>query len=407
MTGLLPYAAALDRLLAGVQVLPAQMVPLAQCAGRVAAAPVMAQLTQPPFAAAAMDGYAIRWDDVQRQPWAVVGTSAAGGGWPGTLNAGQTVRIYTGAPLPAGADTIAVQEDVTRSGEQAHLSGTGPAHRGAHIRAIGQDFSSGDLLIAAGTRLTGPHLGLAAAAGHSALAVVRRPRITLIATGDELVPPGAVPGPGQIISSVPVMLAALLRGAGAQVVDPGIVRDDRAALAAAIAAADADIIITIGGASVGAHDLVVPVLHELGAALDFWKVAIRPGKPFLSGTLSCASPGQTPRRVLGLPGNPVSAFVTALLFAVPLAVRLGGRSDVLLIQHLPLAAPLAANDGRRDHLRARRSAAGVTACAAQDSGLLSVLAAADVLIIREPHAPAAAAGDLAACIALDMFRSVY
>ncbi len=161
--------------------------------------------------------------------------------------------------------------------------------------------------------------------------------------------------------------------------------------------------ITIGGASVGTHDLVVPVLRELGAAMDFWKVAIRPGKPFLSGRL----PGHPARRVLGLPGNPVSAFVTALLFAVPLAARLGGRSHGLPIEMLPLAAPLAANDGRRDHLRARRGASGVTAFAAQDSAMLSVLAAADVLIIREPHAPAAATGEVLPCIALDMFQSVY
>lgn len=402
MTGLLPYTAALDRLLAGVERLPAVLAPLADCAGRVLAEPLVAMRDQPPFAAAAMDGYAIRWADVQ-QPWQVVGTSAAGHGWQGTLEAGQAVRIFTGAPLPAGADTIAVQEDVIRSGDQARLHGAGPAHQGAHIRAKGQDFRHRDALIAAGTRLAGPHLGLAAAAGHGALTVVQRPRIALIATGDELVPPGSVPGPGQIISSVPAMLAALLRAAGAVVFDPGIVRDDRAALAAAITSADADIVITIGGASVGTHDLVVPVLRDLGAALNFWKVAIRPGKPFLSGTLT----GQTPRRVLGLPGNPVSAFVTSLLFAVPLTAQLGGRSHHLPIEHLPLATPLAGNDGRRDHLRARRGARGVTAFAAQDSAMLSVLAAADVLIIREPHAPAAAMGELVPCIALDMFQSVY
>ncbi|WP_353216658.1 molybdopterin-binding protein, partial [Sandarakinorhabdus sp.] len=247
MTGLLPYAAALDRLLAGVERLPAVVAPLADCAGRVLAEPLVAMRDQPPFAAAAMDGYAIRWADV-RQPWQVVGTSAAGHGWPGTLEAGQAVRIFTGGPLPAGADTIVVQEDVIRSADQARLHGAGPARQGAHIRAKGQDFRHGDALVAAGTRLTGPHLGLAAAAGHGALAVVQRPRIALLATGDELVPPGSVPGPGQIISSVPVMLAALLRAAGAVVFDPGIVRDDRAALAAAITSADADIVITIGGA---------------------------------------------------------------------------------------------------------------------------------------------------------------
>ncbi|MFZ4381283.1 MAG: gephyrin-like molybdotransferase Glp [Sandarakinorhabdus sp.] len=399
MTGLLPYQAALDRLLAGTEPLPAETLDLAACAGRVLAQDIAARLTQPPFAASAMDGYAIRWAD-RHGAWQVVGESAAGHGWAGTLAPGQAVRIFTGAPLPAGADTIVVQEEVAREGDAARLAGEGPPRQGTHIRVAGQDFAAGDALIAAGTRLAPPHLGLAAAAGHGALPVVRRPRITLIATGDELVLPGAAPGPGQIVSSVPAMLTALLRSAGADVHDPGLVRDDRAALAAAITGADADLIITIGGASVGDHDLVVPVLRDLGATLDFWKVAIRPGKPLLAGTLAGS-------RVLGLPGNPVSAFVTALLFAVPLAARLAGRRHALPIENLPLAAALRANDGRRDHLRARRTPTGAEAFAAQDSAMLSRLAAADLLIIREPHAPAAAAGEAVPCIALDMFQSVF
>lgn len=399
MSGLLAYADALAQLLAGAEALPAETLPLDACAGRVLAADVQARLTQPPFAAAAMDGYAIRWADLHA-PWQVVGESAAGHGWPGTLEAGQAVRIFTGAPLPAGADTIVVQEEVARDGNSARLAGEGPARQSAHIRARGQDFVAGAPLIAAGTRLAPPQLGLAAAAGHGALPVVRRPRVTLIATGDELVPPGATPGPGQIVSSVPAMLTALLRGAGAQVCDPGLVRDDRAALAAALNGAEADLILSIGGASVGDHDLVVPVLRALGAAIDFWKVAIRPGKPLLAGMLAG-------RRVLGLPGNPVSAFVTALLFAVPLIGRLGGREQALPMEIQPLATPLPANDGRRDHLRARRTPAGAEAFAVQDSAMLSRLAAADLLIIREPHAPPAAAGDPVTCIALDRFHSVF
>lgn len=403
MSGLLPYEAALDRLLAGADILPGETLALDACAGRVLASDVSARLTQPPFDAAAMDGYAIRWADLH-EPWQVVGESAAGHGWSGTLAAGQAVRIFTGAPLPAGADTIVVQEEVTRDGDDEspwpRLTGEGPPRLGAHIRRRGQDFADGASLIAAGTRLSPAHLGLAAAAGHGTLPVVRRPRVTLIATGDELVPPGTMPGPGQIVSSVPAMLTALLRSAGAVVHDPGLVRDDRAALAAALAGADADLIITIGGASVGDHDLVVPVLRSLDAEIDFWKVAIRPGKPLLSGTLRG-------RRVLGLPGNPVSAFVTALLFAVPLIGRLGSREQVLPLETQPLAVPLPANDGRRDHLRARRTPAGAEPFPAQDSAMLARLAAAELLIIREPHAPAAAAGESVTCIALDMFYSVF
>jgi molybdopterin molybdotransferase len=403
MSGLLPFAAALERLLAGVEPLPAELVPVEQCAGRVLAAPIVALLTQPPFAAAAMDGYAIRWDDLHK-PWRVVGESAAGHGWSGTLGEGEALRIFTGAPLPAGADTIVVQEEVARDGEAARLDGEGPPRKGAHIRAAGQDFAAGDTLIPAGTRLAPPHLGLAAAAGHGELPVVRRPRVALIATGDELVPPGVRPGPGQIVSSNPAMLTALLRWAGAEVEDPGLIPDRADALAAALTAAvtgsDADLILTIGGASVGDHDLVVPVLRQLGAALDFWKVAIRPGKPLLAGTLGEA-------RVLGLPGNPVSAFVTALLFALPLVARLGGRRHALPIERLPLAAALPANGPRRDHLRARRVDGRAEAFARQDSALLSLLASAELLIIREAGAPAAAAGEAVDCIALDMFHSVF
>jgi len=399
MSALLPFAAALDRLLAGVAPLAAETVPIDQCAGRVVAEPVVARLTQPPFPASAMDGYAIRWADL-RQPWRVVGESAAGRGWAGYVAPGEAVRIFTGAPLPDGADTVVLQEEVAREGPLAHLTGEGPRALGAHIRAMGQDFASGEMLIPAGTRLTPPHLGLAAAAGHGKLTVIRRPRVTLIATGDELVPPGADPGPGQIVSSNPAMLAAVLRWAGADVVDPGLIKDDRAALAMALLASDGDLILTIGGASVGDHDLVVPVLRDLGAELDFWKIALRPGKPLLAGRLG-------ERKLIGLPGNPVSAFVTALLFAVPLVARLAGRNHGLPMERLPLAVPLPANGNRRDHLRARRSAGGAEPFARQDSALLSVLATANLLIIREAGAPAAEAGELVDCIALDMFQSVF
>lgn len=399
MSDLLPFSAALDQLLAGVKSLPAETLPLDHCAGRVLAEPVTARHTQPPFDAAAMDGYAIRWADLH-QPWRMVGESAAGHGWEGTLGPGEAVRIFTGAPMPPGADVIVVQEEVARADDMARLAGEGPPRIGAHIRPSGQDFAAGDGLIAAGVRLAAAHLGLAAAGGWRALPVVRRPRVTLVATGDELVLPGEIPGPGQIVSSNPAMLSALLRSAGADVHDPGLIPDDRAALAAALSSANADLIITIGGASVGDHDLVVPVLRELGADIDFWKIALRPGKPLLAGRLDGT-------RVLGLPGNPVSAFVTALLFAVPLVSRMAGRAHDFPLVSLPLATPLPANGARRDHLRARRTQAGVEPFARQDSALLSLLASAELLIIREAHAPAAAAGEPVSCIALDMFHSVF
>ncbi|KAB7648777.1 gephyrin-like molybdotransferase Glp [Polymorphobacter fuscus] len=395
---LLPVQDALDRLLAGVGALGGEPVKIDAAHGRVLAEDVAATLDQPPFAASAMDGYAIRWDDLPG-PWRVIGQSAAGRGFGSAVGAGEAVRIFTGAPLPAGADTVVVQEDITHADAVAALSGSGPPRRGAHIRAAGQDFARGDRLAAAGDRLTPARIGLLAAAGHGTLSVVRRPRVTLIATGDELVLPGTAPGADQIVSSNPAMLRALLEGVGAMVIDPGIIADDRAALAAALTAADAELIVTTGGASVGDHDLVVPVLRDLGAEIDFWKIAMRPGKPMLAGRL-----GNT--RVIGLPGNPVSAFVCALLFAVPMLARLGGRPATAPIEQLPLAAALPANDQRRDHIRARRTAEGALPFASQDSARLGVLAAAELLIIREPGAAAAAAGECVACIALDTFSAV-
>jgi molybdopterin molybdotransferase len=397
---LLPVDTALAQLLADAAPLPSEAISIGEAHGRVLASDVAARLTQPPFAASAMDGYAVRWADLPG-PWRIIGESAAGHGFGGAITAGNAVRIFTGAPLPPGADTIIVQEEVERLGDIAHLTGEGPPHLGAHVRAAGQDFRADAPLLLAGERLTPPRLGLLAAAGHGRVEVVRRPRVCLIATGDELVVPGVTPGPDQIVSSNPVMLRALFEAAGAIVVDPGIVPDRRDALVAALtnAATEADIIITIGGASVGDHDLVVPVLREIGADIDFWKIAMRPGKPMLAGRL-----GQS--RIIGLPGNPVSAFVCALLFAVPLVARLGGRVSPAHETTLPLAAPLPANGNRRDHLRAKRTADGALPFASQDSARLGVLANADLLIVREIGAPAAAAGDLVYCIALDMFSPV-
>ena len=397
-TGVIAVDAALARLLAGAETLAAETVPLARAFGRILGSDVDARLTQPPFAASAMDGYAMRWDDMPG-PWRVIGESAAGRGFGARVGEGEAVRISTGAPLPSGADTIVVQEDVSRRGDTAILSGEGPPTGGAHVRAAGQDFAAGDRIGAAGDTLTPARLGLLAAAGHGTVAVVCRPRVTIIATGDELVPPGTIPGSDRIISSNTVMIGALFETVGATVTDAGIVGDSRLALVAALAAVDADVIITIGGASVGDHDIVVPVLRSLGAEIDFWKIAMRPGKPMLAGRL-----GET--RIIGLPGNPVSSFVCALLFVMPLLARLGGRDHRLPMALLPLAGALAANGDRRDHLRAQRTVGGALAFAVQDSARLGVLANADVLIIREPGAPAAPVGTLVSCIVLDMFPAV-
>lgn len=395
---LLPVDVALAQLLDGATLLGSEIIDLGVAHGRILATDVAARLTQPPFAASAMDGFAVRFADLPG-PWRVIGESAAGRGFAGVVEARTAVRIFTGAPMPIAADTIVVQEEIAGDGATATLTGDGPPHLGAHVRAAGQDFAAGAPLLCAGDCLTPPRLGLLAAAGHVAVDVVRRPRICLIATGDELVQPGTTPGPDQIVSSNPMMLAALFTAAGAVITDPGIIPDRREALAAALQSANADLIITIGGASVGDHDLVVPVLRDLGAEIDFWKIAMRPGKPMLAGRLGAA-------RVIGLPGNPVSAYVCALLFAVPLIARLGGREAVLPELFLPLAAPLPANGNRRDHLRARRTSNGALAFASQDSARLGVLAAADLLIVRDIDAPPAAAGDIVRCIALDMFSPV-
>ncbi len=397
---MLAVEAARAQLLAGAAPLPAEALPLAAAHGRVLAQDVAARLTQPPFPASAMDGYAVRWADIPAGLWRVVGESAAGRGWSGTIGAGEAVRIFTGAPLPAGADTVVVQEEITRDGETTRLSGEGPGRLGAHIRAAGQDFAAGALLARAGDRLTPARLGLLAAGGHGTLPVVRRPRVVLLATGDELVPPGTLPGPDQIVSSNGVMLGALLAQAGAEVADLGIVPDRREALQAALAGARGDIIITIGGASVGDHDLVVPVLREMGATLDFWKIAMRPGKPMLAGKLG-------PSRIIGLPGNPVSAFVCATLFVLPLVRLLAGQSPDIATRRLPLAAPLPANGTRRDHMRGTLQPDGrVRAATGQDSAQLSVLAASDVLIVREIGAPAAITDEMVTCIALDSIGDV-
>jgi molybdopterin molybdotransferase len=390
---MLSYEDALEHLLAATPVLAAVDVALAEAAGRVLADNVRARLTQPPFPAAAMDGYAIRFADLPG-PWRVVGDSVAGRGFDGRTEAGEAVRIFTGAPMPDGADTVLVQEDTQRAGDRLTLAGDGPPAKGAHIRGAGQDFAAGDVLIAAATPVSARHVGLAAAAGHAVLRVRRRPRVALIATGSELVPPGIVPAAGQIVSSNGVMLAALFDAAGADVIDLGILPDDLGAITATIAATDCDLLVTIGGASVGDHDLVQPALRAAGAAIDFWKVAIKPGKPLIAGSLGNA-------RVLGLPGNPVSAYVCALLFALPMLRRMAGLPAVPEPAMAPLLAPLPANGNRRDHLRARLGDDGVRPFPVQDSAMLRVLAEANALIVRPAGAAAARVGECVPVLTLD------
>lgn len=391
MADLLPLEAAEARLLAMAAPLPVVAMAVGSAHGMVLGQPVVARHDQPPADGSAMDGWAVRWADLPG-PLRVVGEAAAGAPFGGVVGPGQAVRIFTGAHVPDGADCVAVQEEMVAHDGAVLLVGEGPDGVGAHVRRRGQDFAQGALLLPAGRRLGAAAIGLAVAGGHGLVPVHRRPRVALIATGSELVPAGAVPGVGQIPSSNGPMLAALAGAAGAEVVDHGIVPDDAGLLRRALAdAADgADVVVTIGGASVGDHDLVRPALVALGAQIDFWRVAIRPGKPLLAGRLGGAV-------VLGLPGNPVSAHVCAILFLLPLIRRLMGDPAPLPEGVAGVSdGALEANGPRRHFMRAvARWEDGrlvARADARQDSSLLGVLAASNCLLVRAEHAPALPAG---------------
>ncbi|MCT7375355.1 gephyrin-like molybdotransferase Glp [Chelativorans salis] len=390
---LLPVDEALERILDGLGPLATEDVPLTEAADRVLAAPLKARRTQPPFNASAMDGYAVRAVDVETAPatLSVIGESMAGHRFSGALQPGETVRIFTGAPVPEGADAVLIQEN-------AHILADGrieaaePVSAGRHIRRAGLDFREGDPVLEQGRVLDPAALSLAAAAGHATLPVVSRPLVAVIATGDELVPPGTEPGPDQIVASNNFGIAALAGRDGARVADLGIVADREEEIAAALRkalTASADIVITLGGASVGEHDLVRRVLEAEGIALSFWKVAIRPGKPMMFGRREAT-------RVLGLPGNPVSSLVCAHLFLRPMIARLSGRTFTPDLRHAELAAPMRANDGRQDYVRASvsRGPRGLVATPfeLQDSSMLSTLAAANALVVREPNAGPSEAG---------------
>src|SRR3954452_22475568 len=391
----MPVAEALARVLAEAEPLPAEPAPLTEACGRVLAADVTALRTQPPADVSAMDGYAVRAADVAKVPvdLKLVGEVAAGHPFEGTVGVGEAARIFTGGVLPPGADTIVIQENAERVGDTVVIAAS--SGKGKHVRAKGLDFQRGAALLAKGRRLSDRDLALDAAMNHPTVPVHRRPKVAVLATGDELVMPGATPGFGEIVYSNGYATMALARREGCEVADLGIVPDRLPETVAAVRRArdvSADILVTSGGASVGDYDLVQKALAAEGLELSFWKVALRPGRPMMHGRLG-------PMHVLGLPGNPVSSYVCAVLFLVPLIRRLSGRGDVVPeLEQALLGCDLPENDERADYLRARLTTSSeglptATPFPVQDSSMLVPLAEANCLLIRAPHAPAAKAGN--------------
>jgi len=382
---------ALARLLAPLEALPPEQVSIAEAVGRVLAEDVAARRTQPPFAVSAMDGYAVRADDLGDMPVSlrIVAEIPAGAGFGGTLGPGEAARIFTGAPLPDGADTIIIQEDTERSGDRVELREGAP--RGRYVRRAGLDFAEGEVLLVAGRRLSPRDIGLAAA--------MNRPRVAILSTGDEIVMPGDPVGPHQIVSSNALALAAFVTACGGVPILVGNAPDDPDALRRIAAAArGVDLFVTTGGVSVGEHDLVRGVLSEDGLDIDFWEIAMRPGKPLMVGRYR-----GTP--MLGLPGNPVSTLVCSLLFLKPAIDKLSGLPQAAEAPATArLGVALKQNDRRQDYLRARlvRAADGVLEAVpfeVQDSSMMRPLAASDCLVMRPPHAPPLAAGSAVPIIA--------
>ncbi|WP_306144118.1 gephyrin-like molybdotransferase Glp [Roseibium sp. MMSF_3412] len=391
---LMPVAEALQKLLSDVEKLETEHVPLEQANGRTLSENLVSKRTQPPFAASAMDGYAIRHEDVAGgdAKLDVIGEAPAGHGFSGRVAKGQTVRIFTGAPLPEGADTVLIQENAQTDGNRISVLEI-PA-QGAFVRPAGLDFQKDQVLLEPPLELTYRHLALAAAMNFPDIPAVRRPKVAILATGDELVRPGAEPGPDQIIASNHAGIAGLVEDCGGQPLDLGISPDDPIELANHVRRAiteKADILVTLGGASVGDHDLVQDVLGQEGMDLAFWRIAMRPGKPLMAGRL-----GTT--KVLGLPGNPVSSLVCGLLFLKPLIhAMLGSSAGTSAPKHAILGGDLPENDRRQDYIRAtlHEDAGGrlvATPFSKQDSSMLALLARSGALIVRPPHAPALKAG---------------
>jgi len=398
---MISVAEALSQIIANVEQTCAEQVALPDALGRVLSEDIVARLTQPWADVSAMDGYGVRQADVTSVPanLTVIGESAAGGSFAGVVGVGEAVRIFTGAPLPQGADTIIIQEVTERDGDAVKVLET--SAKGRFVRPAGLDFKSGEVLIKARRVMSARDIGLAAAANVPWVMVRRKPRVAIIATGNEVVMPGDALGDNQIISSNSIMLSAFLKVLGAEPLDLGIASDDTASLTRLIKSAEqADMLVTIGGASVGDYDLVNQVLGQEGVDLGFYKVAMRPGKPLIFGRL-----GTTP--VLGLPGNPVSVGVTSAIFLAP-AVRamLGLGTETNAKETAQLGADLDENDVRQDYLRATLSTGPnghhiATPFSRQDSAMMARFAEADCLIIRAPHAPAAKTGETVEIITLN------
>jgi molybdopterin molybdotransferase len=397
---LLPVKEALKRILDGAKPLSLEQVALDKACGRVLAVDVSAKRDQPPFPASAMDGYAVINADVAMLPATlkIIGTSAAGHGFKGTVKPGTAVRILTGAPLPKGADTIVIQENTERNADLLRVIEHTPV--GKNIRRPGLDFAKGDLLVGKCQKLSARDIGLLAAGNAALIKIYRRPKVVLFTTGDELVLPGTRPRADQIVSSNSHAIAAMVQQFGAEVVNLGIVKDNlKATVAAVRKGLGADVLLTTGGASVGDHDYVQVAFRACGVNINFWKIALRPGKPFMYGRK-----GKT--HVMGLPGNPVSALVTARIFLKPLLDRFSGLPDVDLETTAVLNGHLPANDHRQDYMRATMTVAPngkrtVSAFTAQDSSMQRTLQSSQALIVRPPNAPEARTGDSVSVLLLD------